>query len=59
MTKRIMVNFTDDQWKILLKFKGIMGEADSEIVRGIVLSYLSEKTYLKGAVVSKGSEHSR
>jgi len=47
--KRVMVNFTDEQWKILEKFRGIFGNSDSEIVKYIVIAYLSEKSYLKEA----------
>lgn len=42
-----MVNFTDEQWALLEKFRGIFGKSDSEIVKYVVISYLSEKTYLK------------
>lgn len=42
-----MVNFTDDQWSIIKKFRGIFGNSDSEIVKYIVMNYLSEKNYIK------------
>ncbi len=45
--KRVMVNFTDEQWDLLKKFKGILGNSDSQIIRTIVIAWLSEKTYLK------------
>ncbi len=45
--KRVMVNFTDRQWELLEKLRGILGNSDSEIVRNIVLMFLSEKGYLK------------
>ena len=41
--KRVMVNFTDEQWRLLEKFRGIYGKSDSEIVKYIVVSYLSER----------------
>lgn len=41
--KRILVIFPDGIHKIL---KGKIGESDSEIVRNIVIAYLSEKGYL-------------
>ena len=48
--KRVMVNFTDEQWNIIEKFRGIYGNSDSEIVKYIVINYLSEKTYVKNEI---------
>jgi len=46
--KRILVSIPDGTWKIIeKKLKGRIGEKDSELVRNIVLAYLSEKGYLK------------
>ena len=45
--KRIMVNLTDEQYKIINKFRGKLGNRDAEILKAIILAYLSEKTYLK------------
>ena len=47
--KRVMVNFTDEQWNLLEKFRGVFGQSDSEIVKYIVMAYLSEKSYVKKA----------
>ena len=44
--KRILVSIPG-AWEIIEKLKGKIGERDSEIVRNIVLTYLSEKGYLK------------
>jgi len=41
--KRVMVNFTDQQWQTIEKYRGILGNSDSEIVKYIVVAYLSEK----------------
>jgi hypothetical protein len=41
--KRVMVNFTDEQWQILERFRGVFGNSDSEIVKYVVVAYLSEK----------------
>ncbi len=54
--KRVQVTFTEDQWKLIEKFRGIMGSDDAEIVRSIVLSWLSEKSIVSSAV--KGSDSS-
>ena len=48
MVKRIMVTLDDDQYKILQGLKGF-GKKDAEIIRNVVLAYLSEKSYLKKA----------
>lgn len=46
--KRILVSIPDGTWKIIeRKLKGKIGEKDSELIRNIVLAYLSEKGYLK------------
>jgi hypothetical protein len=59
-TKRIHVTFTKDQWELIKKFKGIMGQNDAEIVRNIVLSWLAEKsivTTVAKVKITKGEEH--
>ena len=48
MVKRIMVTLDDEQYEILHSLKG-MGTKDAEIVRNIVVAYLSEKSYIKKA----------
>ncbi len=48
MVKRILVTLDDEQYKILQGIKG-MGSKDAEIVRNIVVAYLSEKSYIKKA----------
>ncbi len=46
--RRILVSIPDGSWKIIEKaLKGKIGEKDSEIIRNIVLAYLSEKGYFK------------
>ena len=44
--KRVQVTFTHDQWHLIKKFKSVMGESDSDIVRNIVLAWLSEKSFV-------------
>jgi hypothetical protein len=48
MVKRIMVTLDDDQYKILQRLRGF-GKKDAEIIRNVVVAYLSEKSYLKKA----------
>ncbi|MBS3156711.1 CopG family transcriptional regulator [Candidatus Woesearchaeota archaeon] len=46
--KRLLVSIPDGSWRIIeKKLKGRLGDKDSEVVRNIVLSYLSEKGYIK------------
>ena len=46
--KRILVSVPDGAWEIVEKeLKGKIGEKDSEIARHMILTYLSEKGYLK------------
>jgi metal-responsive CopG/Arc/MetJ family transcriptional regulator len=46
--KRILVSLPDKVYEIIQsELKGKMGESSSEIVRAIVVAYLSEKGYMK------------
>ncbi len=57
-TKRVQVTFTERQWEVIERFKGIMGISDAETVRNIVVSWLAEKSAVSSAVKkeSAGSE---
>ncbi|XRO76154.1 CopG family transcriptional regulator [Methanocaldococcus sp. 10A] len=46
MSKRIQVTFTKEQWSVIEKFRGILGESDAELIRNIVLIWLSEKSII-------------
>jgi hypothetical protein len=54
--KKVQVTFSNGQWKLVRKLKGAIGDNDSEIVRNIVISYLSEKSYIKEEVVGNSSQ---
>ena len=56
MGKRVQVTFTDEQWEILQRFKGKMGESDADVIRNIVLSWLSEKSIMSTIVKREISE---
>jgi metal-responsive CopG/Arc/MetJ family transcriptional regulator len=46
--KRVLVSIPEGAWEIIGKeFKGKIGESGSEVIRNIVLAYLSEKGYMK------------
>jgi hypothetical protein len=51
--KIVELNFTDKQWSTLEKFRGIFGNSDSEIIKYIVINYLSEKNYILKEIKSK------
>jgi len=40
------VTFTDKQWKLIERLRGIMGSDDAELVRSIVLTWLAEKSLI-------------
>ena len=44
--KRILVSLPEGIFNIVKGLKGKLGESDSEVVRDIVIAYLSEQGYL-------------
>ena len=50
--KRVLVTFDEDQVKIIQSLKGF-GTKDAEIVRSIVVAYLSEHNYIKQASIDR------
>jgi hypothetical protein len=59
--KRVQVTFTGEQWSLIERFRGIMGNDDAEIVRNIVLAWLSEKSVvsenIKRSLSAEGGAH--
>jgi len=51
--KRVQVSFTRGQWDIIDRFKATMGETDADIVRNIILAWLSEKSVITSDVKRK------
>jgi hypothetical protein len=51
--KRVQVVFTNEQWALIEKFRGDFGDGDAEIVRNIVLAWLSEKSIISTNAKSK------
>ena len=43
---KVLVSLPEGIFKLIRELKGKIGESDSEIVRNIVIAYLSEKGYL-------------
>lgn len=52
--KRVQVTFSSGQWELIQRFRGMMGEDDAEIIRSIVVSWLSEKSVISSEVKGKG-----
>jgi hypothetical protein len=56
--KRVQVTFTAVQWKLIERFRGIIGNDDAEIVRNIVLAWLAEKSILASSVKNESKTSS-
>lgn len=44
--KKVLVSLPEGIFRIIRDLKGKIGESDSEVVRNIVIAYLSEQGYL-------------
>ena len=53
ISKRVQVSFSDTQWKIIKTLEGELGNTDAEVVRNIVLSWLSEKSFISTSAKKK------
>jgi len=51
--KRVQVSFTREQWEMIERFRGSMGATDADIVRNIVLAWLTEKSIIISDVKRK------
>lgn len=48
--KRVFVSLPEGVWKIIYdNFQGPMGEAESEIIRNMIIAYLSDQGYFVNA----------
>lgn len=54
--KRVHVTFTEDQWSLIERFRGVLGGDDAEVVRNIVLAWLAEKSVVSDAAKRRGEE---
>lgn len=50
MAKKIQVSFSDRQVELLERLKGEFGETDADVVRGIVLAWLAEKSFISTVI---------
>jgi metal-responsive CopG/Arc/MetJ family transcriptional regulator len=44
--KKVLVSLPEGIYQTVRKFRGKLGESDSEVIRTIVISFLTEKGYL-------------
>lgn len=56
MSKKIQVSFSDKQAELLACLKGELGETDAEIVRNIVIAWLSEKSFISTIIKQRLNE---
>ena len=49
-TAKIHVKFTKEQLELINDLKGILGSTNSEVVRTIVMTWLSEKSIIPNAI---------
>jgi len=54
--KRVLVTFTNEQWNILESLRGEFGKGDAEIVRNIILAWLSEKSFVSDSAKRRINE---
>lgn len=48
--KRVQVAFTEKQWQLISNLRGEFGDGDADIVRNIVIAWLSEKSFISESV---------
>lgn len=46
-SKKIQATFTLKQLELIRSYKGVLGEDDAEIIKGIVTNWLLEKSFYK------------
>ena len=56
-TKRVQASFTEKQWKLIQNLQGELGNSDSDVVRSIVISWLTEKSFISTSVKKRMGEH--
>lgn len=57
MSKKIQVSFSDKQAELLSNMKGELGETDAEVVRNIVVAWLSEKSFISTIIKQRLNEN--
>jgi len=52
-SKKIQVILTKEQYEIIKKLRGEMGNSDSEIIRNIVVNWLLENSFITSQIKEK------
>ena len=52
-SKRVQVSFTEKQWAMIETLRGEMGDNDADIIRNIILAWLSEKSFVTDTTKKK------
>lgn len=52
-SKRVLVSFTERQWELIENLRGEMGDGDADIVRNVVLAWLTEKSFISESAKNK------
>lgn len=55
--EQIQVSFSRNQYKSLQKFKGEFGDSDAEVIRSIILIWLTENSFTLDSIKSKIMEN--
>ena len=48
--KRIHLSLTENQYELLNMLRGEMGNTDSEVVRNILIAWLTEKSFISSKI---------
>ncbi|EMK3671715.1 hypothetical protein V8132_001940 [Vibrio parahaemolyticus] len=59
MSKKIQVSFSDRQIELLDKLKGEFGETDADVVRGIVIAWLAEKSFISTVIKNRINQENK
>lgn len=51
--KRVQVTFTKEQYELIQKLKGELGNSDSEVIKSITIAWLTEKSFISTTLKEK------
>ena len=55
-TKRVQVSFTEKQWELIKSLQGELGNSDSDVVRSMVIAWLTEKSFISTSIKKRLAE---
>jgi len=56
--RKLQVSFSDKQAELISKLKGEFGNTETEVVRGIVIAWLAEKSFISTIVKNRINQES-